>query len=53
MTFSEDFESKMIIEEKVPPKIKRNFSKSFKEAEENNEDDDLEIPAFIRRKMKK
>lgn len=53
MTFSEDFESKMIIDEKVPPKIQRNFSKSFKESEGDDEDDDLEIPAFIRRKMKK
>lgn len=53
MTFSEDFESKMIIDEKVPPKIQRNFSKSFKESEGEDEDDDLEIPAFIRRKMKK
>ena len=53
MTFSEDFESKMIIDEKVPPKIQRNFSKSLKENEGNDEDDDLEIPAFIRRKMKK
>jgi cell division protein FtsZ len=43
------FESKMIIEEKVQP---RSVS-SREEVKELVEDDELEIPAFIRRKMKK
>jgi cell division protein FtsZ len=51
VTFPENFESRMIIEEKVPPKPKRIFSKAQKEIDD--EDDELEIPAFIRRKMGK
>ncbi len=52
ITFPAKTEPKMIIEEKVPPKISRPISftpdKSL-----DNEDDELEIPAFIRRKMGK
>lgn len=45
---------KFIIEEKVPPKPKRqiNFESKVSSIGED-EDDELEIPAFIRRKMKK
>ncbi len=43
---SRKIESEMIIEEKVQPNV--TLPK-----EENDEDDDLEIPAFIRRKMNK
>jgi cell division protein FtsZ len=53
MTYPESFESKMIIDEKVSPKPKRNFSKSQKEKDLEDEDDELDIPAFIRRKMGK
>lgn len=54
ITFPSRNEPKMIIEEKVPPKSPRNpsFSPSVKSIDED-EDDDLEIPAFIRRKMGK
>lgn len=49
MTFpSKKIESKMIIEEKIQPK--RSIDK---ESESLEEDDELEIPAFIRKKMKK
>ena len=54
MTFPEKFESKtkMIIEEKVQPKPARSiFNATEKSLEED--DDELEIPAFIRRKMGK
>jgi len=45
---------KFIIEEKVAPKPKRNISFESKVSSINeDEDDELEIPAFIRRKMKK
>lgn len=43
-------EPKMIIEEKIPPKPARTISFSDKGLED---DDELEIPAFIRRKMGK
>ena len=44
------FETKMIIEEKIQPHV----SPICDEAKSGfEEDDDLEIPAFIRRKMKK
>ena len=43
------FESKMIIEEKIQP----CSSNSPAESKENNNEDELEIPAFIRRKMEK
>ncbi len=45
---SKKLETKMIVEEKIQPRgvISREESKDF-------EEDDLEIPAFIRRKMKK
>ncbi len=47
-------EPRMIIEEKVPPKIQRTSAFLQKDKELNDtEDDDLEIPAFIRRKMGK
>ncbi len=45
---------KFIIEEKVAPKPKRNISFESKVSSVGeDEDDELEIPAFIRRKMKK
>lgn len=54
MTFPEKFESKMIIDEKVPPKKQNTFVQTQKNQElEEDEDDELEIPAFIRRKMGK
>ncbi|MCD6149261.1 cell division protein FtsZ [bacterium] len=49
MTFpSKKIESKMIVEEKIQPK-----SPLEKDSGELEEDDELEIPAFIRKKMKK
>jgi len=54
ITFPEKFESKtkMIIEEKVQPKpVRPSFTSSEKSLEED--DEELEIPAFIRRKMGK
>lgn len=45
-------ESKMIIEEKVPPKSPAPSS-FIKKSLEEDADDDFEIPAFIRRKMGK
>jgi len=54
ITFPEKFENKtrMIIEEKVQPKPARSaFNAAEKSLEED--DDELEIPAFIRRKMGK
>ncbi len=53
ITFPEKFESSMIIEDKVPPKATKSSFQSQKEKELNDEDDELEIPAFIRRKMGK
>jgi cell division protein FtsZ len=53
ITFPENFESKLIIEEKVPPKPQRNFSQNQKDKGLTDDDDELEIPAFIRRKMGK
>jgi cell division protein FtsZ len=52
VTFPEKFESRMIIEEKVPPKPQRN-SVVRKDKDLEDEDDELDIPAFIRRKMGK
>lgn len=52
ITFPEKFESKMIIEEKVQPKPVRSALTSTEKSLED-EDDELEIPAFIRRKMGK
>jgi len=53
ITFPDNFESKMIIEEKIKPKTTRSaFSATEKSLDEDN-DDELEIPAFIRRKMGK
>ena len=52
ITYPEKFESKMIIEEKVSPKPQRK-SVLGKSEDEMLDDDDLEIPAFIRRKMGK
>lgn len=53
LVLPEKFESKMIIEEKVPPKPKRSFLQEQKNRDLEDEDDELEIPAFIRRKMGK
>lgn len=53
ITYPESFESKMIIDEKVSPKSKKMFSKSQKDKDLEDEDDELDIPAFIRRKMGK
>lgn len=53
ITFPENFESRMIIEEKIPPKPQRNILQTQKNKELEDEDDELEIPAFIRRKMGK
>ncbi len=50
ITFPSKAEPKMIIEEKVPPKPART---NFTEKSLDLEDDELEIPAFIRRKMGK
>ena len=52
ITFPSKTEPKMIIEEKVSPKpIRPAYTATEKSLEE--EDDELEIPAFIRRKMGK
>jgi hypothetical protein len=51
ITFPSQGEHKMIIEEKVQPKPQRIFTQAEKALED--EDDELEIPAFIRRKMGK
>jgi cell division protein FtsZ len=55
MTYPEKMEPKMIIEEKVPPKPQRSISISRDTSRDLDEqdDDELEIPAFIRRKMGK
>jgi len=55
MTYPEKMEANMIISEKVPPKPQRNISiarDSIRDLDEQD-DDELEIPAFIRRKMGK
>ncbi len=52
ITFPAKTEPKMIIEEKVPPKISRPISFTPDKALDDG-DDELEIPAFIRRKMGK
>lgn len=54
ITFPSKSEPKMIIEEKIPPKPQRQipFSSKNKPIDEDD-DDELEIPAFIRRKMGK
>ena len=49
---SRKMESRMIIEEKVQPK-RNNFSTGRNIQVDDNDDDELEIPAFIRRKMGK
>lgn len=51
ITFPSKNEPKMIIEEKVPPRPQRTLTPIEKTL--NDEDDELEIPAFIRRKMGK
>lgn len=51
VTYPEKFEPKMIIEEKVPPKPQRNAQ--IGKDKDLDDDDELEIPAFIRRKMGK
>lgn len=54
MPSMEDEKPKFIIEEKVAPKPKRQISfESKTSAIAEEEDEELEIPAFIRRKMKK
>lgn len=53
ITFPDKFEPKMIIEEKIPPKPQRNPSFTKKDKTIDDDDDELEIPAFIRRKMGK
>jgi len=50
VTFPSKNEPRMIIEEKVPPKVNRI---SFQKDTLMEDDEELEIPAFIRRKMKK
>lgn len=52
ITYPEKFEPKMIIDEKVPPKPVKPIAPPRKE-ELPDDDDELEIPAFIRRKMGK
>lgn len=52
-TFPVKTEPRMIIEEKVPPKKNIRVSFPSKEKELTDDDDELEIPAFIRRKMGK
>jgi len=47
---SRKMESKMIIEEKIQPK-RNNISVNRDIQNDSNDDDELEIPAFIRRKM--
>ncbi len=50
----EEEKPKFIIEEKVAPKPKRKMSFESKVSSiGEDEDEELEIPAFIRRKMKK
>ncbi|OGI28853.1 MAG: cell division protein FtsZ [Candidatus Moranbacteria bacterium RIFOXYA12_FULL_44_15] len=51
ITFPNKMEPRMIIEEKVPPKPQRLIAPKVKNLPDD--DDELEIPAFIRRKMGK
>jgi len=51
--FPQKAESKMIIEEKIPPKAQRTSVQDQKNKDLEDDDDELEIPAFIRRKMGK
>ncbi len=51
MTFPQKSESNMIIKEKIPPKPHRTVSQD--KINKDLDDDELEIPAFIRRKMGK
>ncbi len=51
MTFPRKSESTMIIKEKIPPKPRRTVSQD--KINKDLDDDELEIPAFIRRKMEK
>ncbi|HHE45765.1 MAG TPA: cell division protein FtsZ [Candidatus Moranbacteria bacterium] len=53
MTFPQESESKMIIKEKIPPKSRRTLFQDKKNKDLDDDDDELDIPAFIRRKMKK
>ncbi len=51
---TEEEKSKFIVEEKVPPKPKRKIQFESKVSQiSEEEDDELEIPAFIRRKLKR
>ncbi|MFA6047556.1 MAG: cell division protein FtsZ [Parcubacteria group bacterium] len=52
ITYPEKFEPKMIIDERIPPKPAK-INPTPKEKELSDDDDELEIPAFIRRKMGK
>jgi cell division protein FtsZ len=53
-SFSDEEKPKFIIEEKMAPKPKRQISFESKTSSiGEEEDEELEIPAFIRRKMKK
>lgn len=53
ITFPVKNEPRMIIEEKIPPKKNIRVNFPSKEKELPDDDDELEIPAFIRRKMGK
>ncbi len=53
ITFPVKDEPRMIIEEKIPPKPRKNFFDEQKNKELADDDEELEIPAFIRRKMGK
>lgn len=53
IAFPDAFESKMIIEEKVQPKPVRPTFSATEKSLDDDDDDELEIPAFIRRKMGK
>ncbi len=53
ITFPQKSESKMIIKEKIPPKSRRVLFQDEKNKDLDDDDDELDIPAFIRRKMKK
>jgi hypothetical protein len=52
ITYPEKFEPKMIIDERIPPKPAK-INVTPKEKDLSDDDDELEIPAFIRRKMGK
>jgi cell division protein FtsZ len=54
MSSFDEEKPRFIVEEKIPPKAKRQISFESKVSSiGEDEDDELEIPAFIRRKMKK